>query len=106
MLHRVGVAAAAEDLEAFTPQQLTFFDAVILVPDPAGVAVAVPVVHGVGQPLLAHDSVADAPIRRDAASILDATVDDNDVVPFFLQPNGETQSGEMVRGDHESHTGL
>src|SRR4051794_19085500 len=103
MLHSVGISAAAEDLESLRSEQLVLVDAVILVPDPIRVAIAVPVRDGVAERLLVDEAIAHEIVGSDDAAVIDAAIGNSDIVPLVEQTKREPEPGEVLCGDNEAH---
>src|SRR5512146_2666139 len=103
VLHGVGVLPTAEYRESLPAQQLVLLDAMILVPDPVGVSIAMPVVHDGAKWDLHDEAIAHEVVATSRTPVVDAAIRDDHLVPLVDQSEGESQAGEMTRGDDEAH---
>src|SRR5512133_1280344 len=105
VLHSIGIPAAAKHTKPFAAQQFVLVDAVVLVPDPVRVAVALTIFYELSKRRLVDETVADEIVRLRGAPVLDAAIPDDHLVAFVLETKRESQTGVIARGKNESHAG-
>jgi hypothetical protein len=104
VLHPLRPGAAGEYAETLAAKELVLLDAVVLVPDPDRVAVSDPIADDFLERDLRDDAVAGKGVPSLEASIANATWGEDDVVALVAKAHGETETGEVRRGDDEPHS--
>ena len=104
MLHRVGVPATAEDLEAFPAQALVLLDTVVLVPNEVRAAHCCALRHHFSERAFGNKSVTDQRVTCLLPLVIDAGDRELHIVPFNLQPHREAETREPLRDDDKLHS--